>query len=279
MTSAKLGHWTLPAVLPTVIPMLLLIALAGCANRPQVPPGPAIDTSIDAVGQDSRVLFLILHFTAEDMASSVRILSQGKVSAHYLVSDGSPPKIYRLVDENRRAWHAGESYWKGHTMLNASSIGIEIVNPGPITGPDGRPGYAPYSPAQIDLLLPLVQDIVKRHAISPDRVLGHSDIAPQRRTDPGPQFPWLRLAELGLVRWPDAQRVASERARFERALPDLAWFQAALAKLGFKLPASGQLDAQTQQVLTNFQMKYRPTRHDGEPDAETAAILQVLNQP
>ncbi len=279
MTSAKLGHWTLPAVLPTVILALLLTTLAGCANRPQVPPGPALDTSIDAVGQDSRVLFLILHFTAEDMASSMRILSQGKVSAHYLVSDGSAPKIYRLVDENRRAWHAGESYWKGYTMLNASSIGIEIVNPGPIIGPDGQPGYAPYSPAQIDLLLPLVQDIVKRHAISPDRVLGHSDIAPQRRTDPGPQFPWLRLAELGLVRWPDAQRVASERARFERALPDLTWFQAALAKLGFKLTASGLLDAQTRQVLANFQMKYRPTRYDGEPDAETAAILQVLNQP
>ena len=279
MTSAKLGHWTLPAVLPIVILALLLTTLAGCANRPQVPPGPALDTSIDAVGQDSRVLFLILHFTAEDMASSMRILSQGKVSAHYLVSDGSAPKIYRLVDENRRAWHAGESYWKGYTMLNASSIGIEIVNPGPIIGPDGQPGYAPYSPAQIDLLLPLVQDIVKRHAISPDRVLGHSDIAPQRRTDPGPQFPWLRLAELGLVRWPDAQRVASERARFERALPDLTWFQAALAKLGFKLTASGLLDAQTRQVLANFQMKYRPTRYDGEPDAETAAILQVLNQP
>jgi N-acetylmuramoyl-L-alanine amidase len=89
----------------------------------------------------------------------------------------------------------------------------------------------------------------------------------------------LRLAELGLVRWPDAQRVASERARFERELPDLAWFQAGLATLGFKLPASGLLDAPTRQVLANFQMKYRPARYDGEPDAETAAILQVLNQP
>ena len=275
MTRTKLGKQTLLALLA-----VLLTALAGCASRPVRSAAPsAIDTSIAAVGQDSRVLFLILHFTAEDMASSMRILSQGKVSAHYLVSDGSMPKIYRLVDENRRAWHAGESYWKGHTMLNATSIGIEIVNAGPITGSDGRPGYAPFSPEQIDLVVPLVQDIVKRHAISPDRVLGHSDIAPQRRTDPGPQFPWLRLAELGLVRWPDAQRVASERARFERALPDLAWFQAGLATLGFKLPASGLLDAPTRQVLANFQMKYRPARYDGEPDAETAAILQVLNQP
>ena len=125
--------------------------LAGCATGPAVPPAPAglsIDTRHTAVGQDSRVQFLILHFTDEDFASSLRILTQQKVSSHYLVSDETPPRIYRLVDENRRAWHAGLSSWKNSAGLNASSIGIEIVNLGPRPQVDGRQAFKPYPPAR-----------------------------------------------------------------------------------------------------------------------------------
>jgi N-acetylmuramoyl-L-alanine amidase len=246
--------------------------LAGCA-------APAIDTSHPAVGQDSRVLFLVLHYTGENLADSLAILTRQKVSAHYLVGDQTPPRIYRLVDESQRAWHAGDSAWQGHAMLNASAIGIEIVNPGLRTLADGSRGFAPYPQAQVDALIPLIQDIVARHHIAPDRILGHSDIAPQRKVDPGPAFPWRRLADAGLIRWPDAAQVAVLKAHYGAALPDPAWFQQALARIGYAVSDNGLLDAPTRQVLAVFQMKYRTALHDGAPDAETAALLQVLGQP
>lgn len=249
------------------------LLLAGCAS------GPAIDTRHRARGQDSRAQFLILHFTSIDFARSLKVLTEGEVSAHYLLSDEQPPRIYRLVPEDRRAWHAGHSSWKGQTQLNASSIGIEIVNAGDQPGPDGRSTFAPYPPAQIDLLLRLVQDIVSRHQIRPDRVLGHSDIAPQRKVDPGPLFPWQRLADAGLVLWPDAARVAALLPAHQARLPELAWFQQRLATHGFQVPQHGQADEPTRRVLAAFQMKYRPARHDGVPDAETAALLQALVEP
>ena len=257
-----------------VLAAMLLAGTGGCALAP---PGPPIDaTTHTARGQDSRVLFLIIHFTDETLDESLRILTQQDVSAHYLVTDEAAPRIYRLVDEDRRAWHAGVSSWGGHAMLNASSIGIEIVNPGRVPQPDGSLAFAPYSAAQVELVLALVKDIVARHRIRPDRVLGHSDIAPQRRVDPGPLFPWHRLAAEGLVTWPDAARVAAALPGYEQQLPDVAWFQKALARHGFAVPEHGRLDDATRRVIAAFQMKYRPARHDGEPDAETAALLQAL---
>ena len=237
-----------------------------------------IDTRYTAQGQDSRVQHLVIHFTAEDMARSLQILTQQEVSAHYLVSDETPPRIYRLVDEGRRAWHAGLSSWRGNTALNASSIGIEIVNLGDVNTPEGT-RYTAYPPEQIELVISLVKDIVARHGIRPDRVVGHSDIAPQRKVDPGPLFPWARLGELGLIVWPDAQRAAAAQPAFEAQLPDAAWFQRALAAHGFEVPRHGEWDEATRRVLAAFQMKYRPQRYDGVPDAQSAALLQVLTTP
>ena len=236
----------------------------------------AIDTSHPSNNQDSRVLFLVLHFTDEPFADSMRILTTGAVSSHYLVSDEAPPRIYRLVDESRRAWHAGESFWAGNAQLNASSIGIEIVNLGPRPQADGRIAYTPYPREQIEVLIPLVRDIVARHRIAPSRILGHSDIAPQRKVDPGPAFPWQRLADEGLIPWPDAAQVAAQRALFEAGAPDVAWFQQSLARFGYRVPQTAQLDEPTRRVIAAFQMKYRPARFDGQPDAETAALLAVL---
>ncbi len=127
-----------------------------------------------------------------------------EVSAHYLVSDETPPVIYRLVPEDERAWHSGASHWRGHQMLNASSIGIEIVHPGFRLRPDGTREVLPFPKAQIDALLPLMKDIVQRHRIRPERIVGHSDVLPQWKEDPGPMFPWQRLADEGLIAWPDA---------------------------------------------------------------------------
>lgn len=246
------------------------LVLAGCA-------GPRIDAhTYRAVSHDSRAQFLILHYTAEDLERSIRILTQQRVSSHYLVTDEQPPRIYRLVDEDRRAWHAGVSHWDGHGMLNGNSIGIEIVNLGNRPGPDGRQEFAAYPPEQVDLVVELVRDIVRRHQIRPDRVLGHSDIAPQRKVDPGPLFPWKRLADEGLVLWPKEEAVREARTAYEAAVPPVQWFQQALAKHGFQVGQHGDLDEPTRRVIAAFQMKYRPARHDGQPDAETAALLTAL---
>jgi N-acetylmuramoyl-L-alanine amidase len=254
--------------------VLILLLLAGCAAS--TPGGVPIDARYTARGQDSRAMFLVIHYTVANLPLSIKILTELDVSAHYLLSDEDPPVIYRLVDENRRAWHAGPSYWQGHAMLNASSIGIEIVHPGFRDTPQGRE-YLPFPKAQIDALIPLVKDIVKRHGIRPDRILGHSDVQPQSKEDPGPTFPWKRLADEGLIPWPDAARVAAQRALFEAALPDVAWFQDALATHGFQVPRTGVLDEATRRVLSAFQMRYRPANHNGLPDAETAALVHALN--
>ncbi|WP_272890669.1 N-acetylmuramoyl-L-alanine amidase [Stutzerimonas sp. S1] len=248
----------------------LVLLLAGCAG------GPKIDTRYSAVGQDSRAQFIVLHYTSSDLPRSLALLTEGEVSSHYLIGD-APATIYRLVDENRRAWHAGESEWTGRTWLNSSSIGIELVNRGYVESSDGRRLWYPYSDQQIDVLVLLLKDIMQRHGLKPGAIIGHSDIAPQRKVDPGPLFPWKRLADAGLLPWPDAAAVAAQQVHFAGALPDIAWFQAALAQQGYKVPRHGQLDEETRNVLAAFQMKYRPTRFDGEPDAETAALLQVLN--
>ncbi|MFZ4480599.1 MAG: N-acetylmuramoyl-L-alanine amidase [Rhodoferax sp.] len=250
--------------------LLCLVALlTGCAS------GPRIDSSFAAVSQDSRVRYLILHFTFLDSPTSLRVLTQQQVSSHYLVDDGAGFKIYRLVDEDRRAYHAGQSSWKGNTGLNASSIGIEIVNPGWRETGEGRQWIA-FPQGQIDRLIPLVRDIVKRHDIAPDRVLAHSDVAPQRKQDPGPMFPWKQLADAGLVLWPDEKAVARRQREFELQLPNLSWFQKKLAEHGFAIAQTGELDDATRNVLVVFQMKYRPGKFDGIPDAQTAAILDVL---
>ena len=247
---------------------LMIALLCGCAN------GPQINTNYRAVSQDSRAQFLILHFTALDFPRSLEVLTKGDVSSHYLI-DENPPTIYRLVDEDRRAYHAGLSYWKGQTQLNASSIGIEIVNLGYRDTPDGRVWFD-YPEAQIESVIALVQSIVARHQIRGERIMAHSDIAPQRKSDPGPRFPWQRLAKAGLIPWPDANAVALRKTDFEQQLPDAVWFQRKLEQHGYAVPLTGILDIETISVIRAFQMKYRPSRCDGVPDAESAAMLDVL---
>jgi len=251
---------------------LLAALLAGCAT------GPQYDKTYTAKGQSSRSRFLVLHYTVGDKASSIRTLTEQQVSAHYLVTDDARPVIYNLVDENNAAWHAGNSSWKNFTQLNNSSIGIEIVNAGWKDTPNGRV-YAPFPQSQIDAIIPLVRDIVTRHHIAPENVLGHSDIAPLRKQDPGPMFPWKQFADAGLVVWPDATRVAAVTPIFQTQLPDVAWYQKKLAAWGYGLVQSGNLDEQTRTVLSAFQMKYRPANIDGMPDVETASLLEALTNP
>lgn len=248
---------------------LALALLGGCAG------GLRIDTSHTSVSQSSRVQYVVLHYTSADLPTSLRVLTRDGVSSHYLIGD-HPATIYRLVDESRRAWHAGESDWQGRTWLNASTLGIELVNDGYVETPNGRV-YRPYSDEQIDALILLLKDIVARHSLPLGSIIGHSDIAPQRKVDPGPLFPWKRLADAGLVAWPEAGAVARAQARFAYSLPTVAWFQQQLARQGYTTPQTGVLDEATRNVISAFQMKYRQRLYDGQPDAETAALLLVLN--
>ena len=249
--------------------ILSIVLLAGCAN------GPPMDTRHPSVNYDSRVQIVVLHYTSTSLERSLELLTHGPVSSHYLIGD-TPPTIYKLVDENQRAWHAGESQWKGRTWLNSSSIGIEIVNKGFRDTPQGRVWY-PYTEGQVQSLIALLKDISTRYKIDPRNIIGHSDIAPLRKLDPGPLFPWKRLAEAGFGIWPNAQAVAREQALYASNVPSITWFQQQLALLGYETPQTGELDVATRHVLSAFQMHFRPALFDGTPDAESAAILKVLN--
>jgi N-acetylmuramoyl-L-alanine amidase len=249
--------------------VVLLLLLAACSS------GPKIDTSHPSVNFDERAQFVVLHYTSASLERSLALLTHGEVSSHYLIGDG-PATVYKLVDESKRAWHAGESEWEGRTWLNSSSIGIEIVNPGYKDTPTGKLWY-PYSEAQVQALIVLLKDIVQRNHIEPRHIIGHSDIAPLRKLDPGPLFPWKRLAQAGLGVWPDEQRVAQRQSQMMGNVPSISWFQQQLALIGYATPQTGELDVATRHVVAAFQMHYRPTKFDGEPDLQSAAILQVLN--
>jgi N-acetylmuramoyl-L-alanine amidase len=253
-----------------------LFLLSGCVSAPKFNP-MKIDERISAKSQDSRVRFLILHYTALNQEKSLEVLTQQSVSSHYLVGDDPKVTVYRLVDENRAAFHAGVSSWKVYTQLNANSIGIEIVNLGYQETPNGRVGI-PFPQAQIDVLIGLIKDIVGRHNIKPENILGHGEIAPQRKPDPGPLFPWKQLADAGLITWPNQEQVEAKKPLYQQSLPEITWFQTKLALIGYSTPQTGILDKETLNVLKVFQSRYRQSVVDGTPDAETAALLDVITQ-
>lgn len=265
----------------------VLALLAGCKV-------PVTAVPVSHIGQDyqlstadvsrnqtSRVKLLVIHYTAEDFANSLHLLTQGEVSAHYLIPEKPPlsagvPVAWQLVPESQAAWHAGISYWRGTVQLNSLSVGIELENQGYRCSLLGSCRWAPYSPQQVALLTHLARDILERHQIAPRNVVAHSDIAPQRKVDPGPLFPWNALAEAGIGAWPDTDRVRfylAGRARDEpvavRPLLDK------LARYGYEV--NDLITTQQQQrVIAAFQMHFRPQRYDGVADAETEAIVDSL---
>lgn len=245
--------------------LLFGLILSACAQLP-------VDTSRQSGSYDHRVQWIVLHYTAAGSQRSLELLTTTDVSSHYLL-DGK--RIYRLVDERHRAWHAGDSQWQGRTWLNSSTIGIEMVHQGYVETADGRQ-WQTWDSKQIDALVLLLKDITARYGMGVDSIVGHADIAPQRKVDPGPLFPWFRLAQEGLIRWPLHGDIVQQQPLFERELPDPSWFQQQLRALGYAVEPTGELDGQTRNVLAVVQMKYRPQLFDGEPDAETAAILWSL---
>ena len=204
---------------------------------------------------------LVLHYTGmRDAEAALTRLTdpEAQVSSHYLIDEEG--KTYRLVDESNRAWHAGVSYWAGERDINGVSIGIELVNPGHDFG------YRPFPEAQMAALIALGREILARHRIPASRVLGHSDVAPARKIDPGELFDWQRLAKAGIGRWPLPAKGPA----------DAASVRAGLGKIGYEVSAEGVKDKTTRQSLSAFQRHFRPAKIDGIADDETRGMLYGL---
>lgn len=248
-------------------------------------------THYPAKGQDERIRFLVLHYTALDGEKSISVLTQQEVSSHYLIPNDYTDSIYVLVDETKRSWHAGASYWKNVNNINFSSIGIEIVNLGyttsaPVSGdPDmaaAQRTFYDFPKHQIDKVAELARDIIDRYKIEPVNVLAHSDIAPQRKHDPGPKFPWKRLYdEFNIGAWYEDVHKNMFLSQFPYLEKDSTTFiqsvQQEFEKYGYEIRKTGIWDEQTKKVITAFQYHFRPERYDGVLDAETWAILKALN--
>ena len=221
---------------------------------------------------------LVLHYTGMQTAEAAiaRLRDpQAKVSAHYVVDeDGS---ILRLVPEERRAWHAGRGSWQGETDCNAASIGIEIVNPG------HEFGYRDFPEAQIDAVISLVSDIRTRWTIPDARIIGHSDLAPDRKQDPGERFPWKRLAAVGHGLWfePAQERIEALGPPLSQGADGLGVvvLRAGLSRLGYGLDKGGlDYDDETRMAVEAFQRHWRPALVDGIADGETRATLMGVLQ-
>ena len=214
---------------------------------------------------------LVLHYTGmrTGEAALARLCDPAaEVSAHYMVEEDG--RIFRLVAEERRAWHAGRSFWKGEEGVNHASIGIEIVNPG------HEFGYRPFPEAQIAAVIALVADIRTRWEIEDSRILGHSDVAPARKEDPGELFPWKRLAEAGHGVWAEATSAPGEPLAEGAEGVGVFALQAGLTRLGYDCAPTGKFDQNTREVVTAFQRHWAQSRFDGIADGLTRARLMAV---
>ncbi|MBU9815187.1 N-acetylmuramoyl-L-alanine amidase [Rahnella sp. C60] len=261
-----------------------LFMLAGCqhASQQNADAPFRLETARQAQGADQRIRFLVIHYTAEDFNNALNTLTDEHVSAHYLIPAQPPleegkPVAWQLVPENMRAWHAGVSGWRGRTNLNDTSVGIELENKGYSNALLGKKFY-PFPPGQIDLLANLSQEIVARYQIEPRNVVAHSDIAPQRKDDPGPLFPWQEMAERGIGAWPDAARVNQYLAGRNPLQPvGQAQLLALLKAYGYSVE-DNMTPRQQRRVIAAFQMHFRQNDYRGNADAQTEAIVRALLQ-
>lgn len=272
----------------------LALPLVGCVTTTS-PVATTKSYSVDSdtyqsTGKSQRIKTIVLHYTVSDNERSIKTLTTGQVSAHYLILDRHDDKIYSLVDESERAWHAGDSGFAGRTILNDTSIGIEIVNGG--IKPEYRGAlkddtldyhpyehYVAFDELQIKKVAELVQDIAKRYDIPPKNIVGHADIAPSRKIDPGAKFPWQRLYnEYGIGAWYDEfdkQYFMHPDAFAAATIPEI---KQAFRDYGYQINDTDAWDKASRDVVYAFQLHFRPQRPTGEMDLETYAILQALNK-
>lgn len=215
---------------------------------------------------------IVLHYTGmPDVESALtRLCKAGtEVSAHYVVLEDG--RVLQCVSEAKRAWHAGVACWAGEEDVNSCSIGIEIIN----RGHDW--GYPDYPLRQIAAVIALCRGIILRRGIPSHRVLGHSDVAPARKKDPGEKFPWRALSASGVGHWVEPARITAGAVLKPGAHgDDVRTLQQALADYGYRVPINGKYEATTVEVVTAFQRHFRPDKVDGIADASTIATLQQL---
>lgn len=215
---------------------------------------------------------LLLHYTGMESAEgALNWLTdpQSKVSCHYLVDEEG--RVTQMVAEEMRAWHAGRSYWAGYGDINSCSIGIEIHNPG------HELGYADFPEEQMEAVEALCLDIVKRHAIAPARVLAHSDVAPDRKADPGEKFDWRRLSRAGVGIWVEPEPLGDDAGLGPGDEGESVMeLQKNLARLGYCIEESGTYDQATEQAVRALQRHWRQARVDGRADMSTRATLTRL---
>jgi len=268
----------------------LLLALTACS-------GSAVRQT-ESANHNSRISIIVIHHTTsnfEEALASLTEPSDNSVSSHYLIPEPGDItygkarlQTYQLVPETRRAWHAGVSYWAEKTGLNDQSIGIELVNQtychtsdensNPYSGSSERICFYPdFADTQLALLVELLDEIHARHPnIRPTHIVGHADIAPDRKIDPGPRFPWQRLSRLGYGAWYDDDTVIRFWERFKTAPLPLKNVQLALHAYGYKVDPTGAMDEQTEDVIRAFQMHFRPSSVTGTATIETTAVLFAL---
>lgn len=265
---------------------LLGFLLAGCTTYKII--------DVPSENLNSRVDYIVLHATSQDFAESLDTLTTNSaypVSSHYLIphlDDDSYHKddlaVYRLVPENERAWHAGLSQWGKEVSLNDRSIGIEVVNEFYCNEQTDPPNidnleceFLSYPEHQIELLIRLLKDILNRYPeLDPIDIVGHADIAPHRKSDPGPDFPWQQLYDAGIGAWYEESDVQKYAQLFVEQLPKLIIIQRALRILGYPIEDSGLYDEQTRLAFRAMQMHYRPSNYSGNIDIETVTILFAL---
>jgi len=223
-----------------------------------------------------RPSILILHYTGlPTVERAIEVLADPvcQVSCHYVIDENG--RITQMVPEDLRAWHAGVSYWQGHTDLNSMSVGIEIQNPG------HDAGYPEFPDVQMDSVIALSKDITQRHNMRPEHVLAHSDIAPQRKNDPGEKFDWHRLYQAGIGHWVEPVPLVTDPAQNEASATQskaLAFeFQKLLRDYGYDCPIDGAIDDRMVKVTEAFQRHFRPARVDGHIDESSLQTLQKLH--
>lgn len=297
-----MNHFLVPPALMNILTRYFFIfaglgLISACADNSRT-------TQLLSENQNSRVSIIVIHHTTADFGESLNLLTQPSshpVSAHYLIPEpndetytGNKLKIFALVPETHRAWHAGLSYWAEKSGLNDQSIGIELVNqtycaqpetenaePDDAVDDDNPPRqlcfYPDFAESQISLLIGLLRGILERHpGILPINIVGHSDIAPDRKVDPGPRFPWQRLYQLGFGAWFDDETVIKYWKKFITTPMPLINIQRALHAYGYDIEDTGLLDKQTKNVLRAFQMHFRPLMVTSMPNLESTAILYAL---
>lgn len=275
-----------------------LLVAAGCLVLSACSAFPMVHSQSDNF--NSRVNHLVIHFTSEDFERSLAILTgqtDRRVSAHFLLPDPADKsylsaklKVYALVNTSDRAWHAGQSYWAGKTGLNDQSIGIEVVNLSGCNRDIAELGnsaqfgvachFVPFRDDQIVLLTRLLKELLKQCPdIRPESVVGHADIAPSRKVDPGPLFPWETLHAAGIGAWFDESRASELALRLEQHPLTIRQQQALLAAYGYDLSITGLEDERSQLAVRAFQMHFRPASYSGFFDNEsTARLISLLER-